>query len=285
MSVPGGTEAEIPSMMVYNSGQQKNNESTLYILAANNYVNTKWEMFEKARTKFEFPQRMEPIDNSVVAEDTERDKDQLMGKEKPRSEEQKNPNCPFGIICSQIHNPCQVFKPIQFKKQYVKTEKFNIYSCNVRSINNKKESVAAILKNNDIDICILSELSTQNMPRFKGYTNFECLKKRRNHGICILVQNHLREDVIRIAEEELEIVHLRFENTTPALNVIGVYLDVEANLTVEDLKSAWFKFKNRVDFVLDKGEALVTLGDFNRPIDNPKVTCGKNFQGLKKSLF
>ena len=46
--MPGGT-AEIPSMMVYNSGQQKNNESTLYILAANNYVNTKWEMFEKAR--------------------------------------------------------------------------------------------------------------------------------------------------------------------------------------------------------------------------------------------
>ena len=49
MSMPGGTEAEIPSMMVYNSGQQKNNENTLYILDANNYVNTKWEMFEKAR--------------------------------------------------------------------------------------------------------------------------------------------------------------------------------------------------------------------------------------------
>ena len=122
----------------------------------------------------------------------------------------------------------------------------------------------------EIDICILSELSTQNMPKFKGYTNFECLKKRRNHGICIMVKNHLREEVLRIAEEELEIVHIRLENTTPALNIVGVYLDVEANSTVEDTKSAWFKYKNRVDFILDKGEALVTLGDFNRLIDNPK---------------
>ena len=142
-------------------------------------------------------------------------------------------------------------------------------------------------KDNDIDICILSELSTQNMPKFKGYTNFECLKKRRNHGICIMVKNHLREGVIRIAEEELEIVHIRFENTTPALNVVGVYLDVEANSTVEDTKSAWFKYKNTVDFILDKGEALVTLGDFNRPIDNPKVTCGKQllFDWIKEDTM
>ena len=191
-------------------------------------------------------------------------------------DDNKDSQCPFGVSCPQIHNPCQVFKPTQSRKHNPKTEKFNIYSCNVRSINNKKDSMAAILNNNDIDICILSELSTQNMPKFKGYTNFECLKKRRNHGICMMVKNHLREGVIRIAEEELEIVHIRFENTTPPLNVIGVYLDVEANSTVADIKNAWFKYKNRVDSILDKGEALVTLGDFNRPIDNPKITCGKN---------
>ena len=201
--------------------------------------------------------------------------------------EQKSPHCPFGNNCSQIHNPCQVFKPIQSRKLNLKTERFNIYSCNVRSINNKKNSMAEILKNNDIDICILSELSTQNMPKFKGYTNFECLKKRRNHGICIMVKNHLREEVLRIAEEELEIVHIRLENTTPALNIVGVYLDVEANSTVEDTKSAWFKYKNRVDFILDKGEALVTLGDFNRPIDNPKVTCGRQllFDWIKEGTM
>ena len=27
--------------------------------------------------------------------------------------EQKSPHCPFGNNCSQIHNPCQVFKPNQ----------------------------------------------------------------------------------------------------------------------------------------------------------------------------
>ena len=76
--------------------------------------------------------------------------------------------------------------------------------------------------------------------------------------------------------------HIRLENTTPALNIVGVYLDVEANSTVEDTKSAWFKYKNKVDFILDKGEALVTLGDFNRPIDNPKVTRTRVDPGSKK---
>ena len=56
-----------------------------------------------------------------------------------------------------------------------------------------------------------------------------------------MVKNHLREGVIRIAEKELEIVHIRSENTTPALNVIDVYCDVEANYTVEVIKNAWFK--------------------------------------------
>ena len=69
--------------------------------------------------------------------------------------------------------------------------------------------------------------------------------------------------------------------------MIGVYFDVEANYTVEVIKSAWFKYKNRVDFILDKGEALVTLGDFNRPIDDPKVTCGRQllFDWIKEGTM
>ena len=254
----------IPSLVVSNSNKFSYLGNKPLVLMKDKYEAVDWDTLDnlvegkKENGNFELKGEKEHLENKSIQDDN------------------KDYQCPFGISCPQIHNPCQVFKPTQSRKHKLKTEKFNIYSCNVRSINNKKDSMAAILKNNDIDICILSELSTQNMPKFKGYTNFECLKKRRNHGICMMVKNHLREGVIRIAEEELEIVHIRFENTTPALNVIGVYLDVEANSTVVDIKNAWFKYKNRVDFILDKGEALVTLGDFNRPIDNPKITCGKN---------
>ena len=113
------------------------------------------------------------------------------------------------------------------------------------------------------------------MPKFKGFQNFNCLKNRRNHGITMMVKNHLKDHVVRIPEEELEIIHLRFENTTPALHIIGVYLDVEANSTADEIRKTWNKFKNKIDFILKKGESVVTVGDFNRPINNPKMTCGK----------
>ena len=184
--------------------------------------------------------------------------------------------CPFGATCPIVHNDCRIFQPRKVNiKASNKAEDINIYSCNVRSINNKKKSIGSILKNNDIDICILSELSTQNMPKYKGFQNFNCLKNRRNHGITMMVKNHPKDHVVRIPEEELEIIHLRFENMTPALHIIGVYLDVEANSTVDEIRKTWNKFKNKIDFILKKGESIITVGDFNRPINNPKMTCGK----------
>ena len=42
-------------------------------------------------------------------------------------------------------------------------------------------------------MCVLSELSTQNMPWFKGYYPFKCLKPRRNHGISILIKSELKD--------------------------------------------------------------------------------------------
>ena len=183
--------------------------------------------------------------------------------------------CPFGATCPIVHNECRIFQPRKVNIKASKAEDINIYSCNVRSINNKKKSIGSILKNNDIDICILSELSTQNMPKYKGFQNFNCLKNRRNHGITMMVKNHLKDHVVRIPEEELEIIHLRFENITPALHIIGIYLDVEANSTVDEIRKTWNKFKYKIDFILKKGESIITVGDFNRPINNPKMTCGK----------
>ena len=90
-----------------------------------------------------------------------------------------------------------------------------------------------------------------------------------------MVKNHLKDHVVRIPEEEFEIIHLRFENINPALQIIWVYLDVEANSTVDEIRKTWNKFKNKIDFILKKRESIITVGDFKRPINYPKMTCNK----------
>ena len=222
----------IPSIVVYNKSRFTYLKSSAFVLTGNHYVNSSWKFLEE-------PQTIKPAENCTDTITLER-----------RS------RCPFGKLCRDAHAQCQIFKPGSPKKfrRAIRKERFSIYACNVRSINNKKKSIASILESNDFELCILSELSTQNMPRFKGYFKFDCLKPRRNHGISILIKNELKENVKRIPEEELEIVHLRFENTNPPLNIIGVYLEVESRQKVEEIKSLWFKYKSKVDYILEKGK-------------------------------
>ena len=252
-SKDGGVSQFIPSIVVYNTSRFKYLENSVFVLNDNQFTNSSWKFIEESKeVEWAGPAKKEKKQNSDKA-------------------------CPFGKLCSEVHNPCQIFQPEPRRKsrRSNRKEQLKIYSCNVRSINNKKKSVGAILENNDFDVCVLSELSTQNMPRFKGYYPFKCLKPRRNHGISILIKNELKDHVKRIPEEELEIVHLRFENTNPPLHIVGVYLECEARLKVEEVKRLWFKYKSKIDYILEKGEALLTLGDFNRAIDNPNMTCGK----------
>ena len=54
--------------------------------------------------------------------------------------------CPFGATCPIVHNDCRIFQPRKVNIKASKAEDINIYSCNVRSINNKKKSIGSILK-------------------------------------------------------------------------------------------------------------------------------------------
>ena len=156
-----------------------------------------------------------------------------------------------------------------------KMETLNIYHCNVRSIGNKKKSVDEIIRANNIDICFLSELNNKCVPLFKGYHQFTRYDKRRFHGMTAIVANHLKGSVIRIPDEsELEIVHLVIKDSNPVLNVIGVYLDVESRSNVEKVQSVWAQLTAKVDYILERGEAVNLIGDFNRPYSN-KPTMGR----------
>ena len=161
----------------------------------------------------------------------------------------------------------------------IKERSLKIVAMNVRGISNKKKSIECILTEQEIDIAIISEIGTRNMPKFPGYTSFINYKKNHKHmhGIVILVNNSIKKDVIRIPDEsDLEIVHLKVSNTLPAVNIIGTYLNCESRSSVEDIKKEWHLFTDKVQQSMQRGEAVVCMGDFNRPLQAKKLSHGTN---------
>ena len=67
--------------------------------------------------------------------------------------------------------------------EWVKKDVLRVYHCNVRSVGNKKASIDNILRANELDICVLSELNNRVMPNFKGYHQFNRFSKKKFHGI------------------------------------------------------------------------------------------------------
>ena len=168
----------------------------------------------------------------------------------------------------------------QSRSKNVEKTKFssiNIYNDNIRGLNSKKQSLEQILDEQDIHIACIEEVNTKKPPKFKNYCQFNKLSKVRMHGVTILVHNSLKPHVIRIPDEsELECVHIRLENSSPALNVIALYLDVESRSTVEQIDKIWSLLKTKVDSIIERGEACVIMGDWNRPMyDDTKTSHGK----------
>ena len=72
----------------------------------------------------------------------------------------------------------------------IKDEVFNIISINARGIASKQKSIEEILKNENIDIAIVSELGGKNVPTFTGYKPF--IKPGGHmHAIAIFVRKSL----------------------------------------------------------------------------------------------
>ena len=113
---------------------------------------------------------------------------------------------------------------------------------------------------------MFSELNTKRLRKFPGYTPFIKYSKLRFHGVCILVNNDIANNVLRIGEEDLELVHIRLDTCVPPLNIVGTYLDVESDQSKDDLDLVWSKLINKINMILDSGEAVCLIGDLNRSL-------------------
>ena len=156
----------------------------------------------------------------------------------------------------------------------IQDENLNIVSINARGFASKRKSIEEILKNENVDIAIVSELSGKNISTFTGYKPF--IKSGGHmHGLAIFVRNSIAKRTLRIHDEsDLEIVHLRLSSTVPALNIIGTYLQVESRQTVDNINRVWNLYTEKVQHVLDRGEALLCIGDFNRPLQTKRLSHG-----------
>ena len=101
------------------------------------------------------------------------------------------------------------------KKKKTNTE-LKIYSCNVRSINNKRKSIDEMLHTVQPDVAFFSEINCNRSPVFKGFHSFNLYSKKKFHGISVVVGNHLKGSVLRVPySTDLELIHLINKDTTP----------------------------------------------------------------------
>ena len=131
--------------------------------------------------------------------------------------------------------------------------------------------------NANIDIGILSEINTKNVPHIKGYTQYTLYSPQRFHGLTICVNQQIKNSVMEIPHEKIEgieLIHLRYNDSLVPINIVGCYFDVECRSNNDSLQKSWLKFKSIIDCILATGEGLTLLGDCNRPLFSDKNTLG-----------
>ena len=76
---------------------------------------------------------------------------------------------------------------------------------------------------------MFTELKTKKTPTIKSFHQISKTSKLKFHVVCVYVKNHLKESVIRVPDEdiELDIALLIIEQTTLVCNIFTCYLDVE----------------------------------------------------------
>ena len=148
----------------------------------------------------------------------------------------------------------------------LKMTEINILHSNISSIQNKRESLHETLLRENIHVAIVSEMNTKKCPKLRGYRSFSHLVDKKFHGVSIFVSEYLAAGTLRIHDmSSNELVHIRLDNVTPALNIVGLYMDVESRDSKENMAEKVNALKEMSDEIIARGEALVMIGDINRP--------------------
>ena len=97
-------------------------------------------------------------------------------------------------------------------------------------------------------------------------------------GVATAVNNNLRQNTVKVGEGEGEDEYLitRVDHVYPAINIVNVYKGQESRMTTKEILENWLRLMKDVDDIMERGEGVVMIGDFNAAI-------GKGNLGVKEN--
>ena len=87
-------------------------------------------------------------------------------------------------------------------------------------------------------------------------------------GVATVVANHLRPFTVKVGEGrgEDEYIITKFEHLVPAVNIVNIYGQQECRTAKEEILESFMRLKEDLDGIIERGEAVLILGDMNRAI-------------------
>jgi exonuclease III len=102
----------------------------------------------------------------------------------------------------------------------------------------------------------------------KDYFSITKNRERAKGGVATVVANHLRPFIFKVGEGrgEDEYIITRFEHVVPAVNIVNIYGQQECRTAKEEILESFMRLKEDLDGIIERGEAVLILGDMNRAI-------------------
>ena len=98
-------------------------------------------------------------------------------------------------------------------------------------------------------------------------------------GVSTAVKNNLKPSAVKVmeGEEDDELLITRLEHTTPPINIVNVYGEIEGRVKNEEIKERFKRLKVELDRIRRDREGCILIGDLNKKVgaDNLGVTGNK----------
>ena len=170
-----------------------------------------------------------------------------------------------------------------------RTETLKILVNNIRGFHSKRESVAAIMAREEIDIaCFCETLFTgSRFPEITGYnTFFRNRKEKGGGGVAVLIKQELATYAVKIdsGDGDNEYVAVKFTNCNPHLVVI-IYYGCQAKIGIDNVKLHISQLLNMAGKLAKEGCNIQLVGDFNLRVGNSVIKANDSETTVAGRIF
>ena len=111
-----------------------------------------------------------------------------------------------------------------------------------------------------------------------NYFSYDKNREKYKGGVSTIIANHVKHNTMKVTEgkEDNEYIVTRFDNTTPAINIINVYGQQEFRNSDVELEKSWLRMMKDVKDIEERNEAVFIIGDMNRKVGNDEYGINGN---------